>query len=86
MPSAVSILRRVLSRRNDANLRFSDLVHFLLALGFDERIKGDHHIFTRTGMVDIMNLQPERGNANQVRQVRAILVRYGLGGELDDEA
>jgi hypothetical protein len=39
------------------------------------------------GTVDIVNLQPEHGKAKvyQVRQVRAIIVRYGLGGELDGE-
>jgi hypothetical protein len=87
MPTAASTLRRVLSARSDANLRFDDLVHLLAALGFNERIRGDHHIFTRTGMIDIINLQPARGKSKvyQVRQVRAIIVRYGLGGELDDE-
>jgi hypothetical protein len=27
-------------------------------LGFEERIRGDHHIFCRQGVVEILNLQP----------------------------
>jgi len=52
------------------------LVHF----GFNERIKGDHHIFTHSGIEEIINLQPVHGKAKsyQVRQVRAIMVRYGI--------
>jgi hypothetical protein len=49
-------------------------------MGFDERIKGDHHVFSKTGVAEILNLQP-RGSfakACQVKQVRAVIVRYKL--------
>ena len=36
---------------------FSDAL-LLRALGFDERIRGDNHIFTRRDVDEIMNLQP----------------------------
>ena len=29
----------------------------LAKLGFQERIKGSHHIFTRAGVAEILNLQ-----------------------------
>jgi len=32
-------------------------------LGFSERIKGDHHIFYKEGIEEIINLQPLRGSA-----------------------
>ncbi len=53
----------------------------LVRLGFDERIKGDHHIFSCEGVVGIINLQPRYNKAKpyQVKQVRSILVKYHLG-------
>jgi hypothetical protein len=49
-------------------------------LGFAERIRGGHHIFSRSGVAEILNLQP-RGTvakAYQVKQVRAVITSYGL--------
>jgi hypothetical protein len=56
-------------------------------LGFDERIRGSHHIFTQDGIEEILNLQPKQGKAKayQVKQVRNIIVKYQLGGLNDDE-
>lgn len=51
-------LRRIVLGRADADIAFADLRGVLLALGFAERIRGDHHIFTREGIDEIMNLQP----------------------------
>jgi hypothetical protein len=53
------------------------------ATGFAERIRGDHHIFAREDVVEILNLQP-RGSlakAYQVRQVRNVIVQYKLAEE-----
>jgi hypothetical protein len=50
-------------------------------LGFKERTKGSHRIFSKTGVFEIMNLQPlSNGKAKpyQVRQVRAAIVQYKL--------
>jgi len=30
----------------------------MVDLGFEERIKGDHHIFTKDGIAEIINIQP----------------------------
>lgn len=52
-------------------------------------MKGSHHIFTRDGVVEILNLQPKRGGkakAYQVGQVRDVIVGYGLAGEPDEPA
>lgn len=67
----------------DANIRFTDVCSLLLALGFAERIRGDHHIYTRPGVAEILNLQPRGALAKpyQVKQVRAVIVRYKLAGE-----
>src|SRR6266851_9002603 len=74
-------LDRVLRGNADANIRFGDLCALLHHLGFAERIRGDHHIFTRDGVAEILNLQPRGGKAKayQVKQVRGVIVSYGLG-------
>ena len=73
--------QKILAGDGDANVEFSALCTLLIRLGFDERVKGGHHIFTRDGVDEIINLQPKGGSAKayQVRQVRGILVRYRLG-------
>lgn len=55
----------------------------LLRLGFDERIRGSHHVFTKDGVEEILNLQPKGASAKpyQVGQVRNVILRYKLGGE-----
>lgn len=72
---------RLLSGQADANIDFADLTGFLLRLGFEQRSRGSHHIFTREGVREIIDLQPaDDGKAKvyQVRQVRALLEQYGL--------
>jgi hypothetical protein len=56
-------------------------------LGFDERIRGDHHIFTREGVAEILNLQPRQGKAKayQVKQVRGVLTSYGLASATESQ-
>jgi hypothetical protein len=82
MASLPKVLATLLSGRSDANVRFADVVRVLKAMGFAERIRGDHHIFTREGVVEILNLQPLRGGKvkpYQAKQVRNVIIRYGLG-------
>ena len=81
------IIDRILRGTSDANIRFGELRRLLLHLEFSERVRGSHHIFTRRDVEEILNLQPRRGNAKpyQVRQVRAVIVKYGLGGRRRDE-
>ena len=52
----------------------------LSRLGFAERIKGSHHIFTREDVAEILNLQPRNSLAKpyQVKQVRKVLVQHKL--------
>jgi len=47
---------RVLSRQADANIRFNDLRNLLIWLGFEERIRGSHHVFIGKGVEDLINL------------------------------
>jgi predicted RNA binding protein YcfA (HicA-like mRNA interferase family) len=75
------VLARVLQGTADANIAFDDLRHLLLRLGFEERIRGSHHVFRRSGVAEKINLQMDGSKAKpyQVRQVRQVVVRYRLG-------
>jgi hypothetical protein len=86
MAQLQKILDRVLRGTSDAGVAFDDLRRLLLALDFQERIRGSHHIFSRDGMVEILNLQPngKQAKAYQVKQVRSVIVKYRLG-EIGDE-
>ena len=73
-------LSRVLGGRADAAIGFDALCALLRRLDFDERVRGSHHLFRREGVAELINLQRDGAHAKpyQVRQVRAILRRYGL--------
>lgn len=78
------IIDKILSGLADKNIRFEDLRKLLISFGFDERIKGSHHIFSKTNIVEIINIQPLRdgkAKAYQVKQVRGILIKYRLHKE-----
>jgi hypothetical protein len=81
------VLQRILSGRSDANIRFAELVQLMLHLGFAIRIRGDHHIFSRDDVAEIVNLQPKGSMAKpyQVRQVRTLITRHRLGLEDDGQ-
>ena len=82
MPSHEKLLERILRGTSDANIGFMDLCNLLRRLGFQERIKGSHHIFFRSDVAEILNIQSRGRQAKpyQVKQVRQIILRYGLGG------
>ena len=72
---------RILAGGSDGNVEFSALCQLMVRLGFEERVNGSHHIFTRDDIAEIINLQPKGSKAKpyQVKQVRNILVKYRLG-------
>ena len=74
------LLEYILMRRGDANVHFEALCQLLKKIGFEERIRGDHHIFTRPGVEEILNIQPKNGKSKpyQVNQVRNVILRYRL--------
>lgn len=86
MTKLQKLLWQVLSGSSDANVAFADLCGLLTRLGFAERIKGSHHIFSRDGVDELLNLQDKGGKAKpyQVKQVREVILKYRLA-ENDDE-
>ena len=81
------ILAQILRGVADANVPFQGLCFLLHDLGFDERTKGSHHIFTLEGILEILNLQPKgaKAKAYQVRQVRNVILKYRLAGGSDEQ-
>ena len=75
------LLDQILRGTSDANIRFEDLCHLLLRLGFEERSSSSHHIFRKLGIEERINLQRDGGKAKvyQVRQVRTVILKYKLG-------
>lgn len=81
MPPKSKVLDQVLSGRSDANVGFNDLLVLLRNLDFEERVRGSHRIFTKEGVVEILNLHPKgaKAKAYQVKQVRRVILKYRLG-------
>lgn len=79
-------LLAILCGTQDRNISFSDLRSVLDKLGFQCRIKGDHFIYTKDGVEEIINLQPLGNKAKpyQVKQVREIILDYQLGGTIHE--
>jgi hypothetical protein len=69
------------------NSEIAAVIDLLKAFGFDERIRGDHHIFTKNGVEEILNLQPISAKAKpyQVKQVRNVILKYKLNLGADNE-
>lgn len=86
MSKKEKILEKILGGMSDRNIAFRDSRNLLKQMGFTERIKGDHHIFSREGIEEILNLQPigSKAKAYQVKQVRNVILHYQLGNH-DEE-
>lgn len=87
MSKQEKLLIKILRGTSDNNIDFEEFRNLLLRLGFEERIKGSHHILTKEGIEDILNIQPKSGKAKpyQVKQVRNIIVKYQLNLDEDEK-
>lgn len=66
-------------------MSFGQTRTLLTNLGFAERVRGSHHVFSREDITELVNLQEVSGGKckpYQVRQLREILLKYNLGEEL----
>lgn len=80
MSKLENILSAILRGASDHNIAFSDLRYTLESLGFEVRIKGDHFIYTKHDVAEIINIQPigNKAKAYQVKQVRNLILKYKL--------
>jgi predicted RNA binding protein YcfA (HicA-like mRNA interferase family) len=63
------------------------MVNLVKGFGFQlVRISGDHHLFTHSGITELINLQSVRGDAKpyQIRQFLRLVEHYGLTLEGDE--
>lgn len=75
-----NLLLEILTGTSDTNISFNALCHLLIRLGFEERVRGSHHIYRKQGVEEKINLQKEGNHAKpyQVKQVRKIILQYKL--------
>ncbi len=87
MSQQSKILLKILLGNSDHNIPFDQLRQLLHSLGFTERIRGSHHIFSQTDIEEILNLQPKQGKAKayQVKQIRNVILKYQLGEAQDED-
>ena len=80
MGNDIKLLDNVLTGVSDANIPFNGLRHLLIKIGFQERIKGSHHIYSMTGVEEIINIQSAGSKAKpyQVKQIRNIILKYSF--------
>jgi hypothetical protein len=74
------LIVKILRANSDRNIDFDELLNLLLKFGFSCRISGSHHILSKAGVSEILNLQPKNGEAKpyQVKQVREVIIKYRL--------
>ena len=80
MGKYAKVYEHIMTRRSDSHVPFDDLCVLLTRLGFERRVRGDHHIFTMEGVEEIINIHLKNGmgKAYQVKQVRDLLLKYKL--------
>ena len=77
------LIDRILRGSSDTDIAFDDLCTLLTYFGFALRVRSSHHLFSKLGVAEKINLQRDGAKAKpyHVRQVRDIIVKYHLGGE-----
>jgi hypothetical protein len=64
--------RRMMQGSVYQNIRFGDLRLLILDVGYEERVRGSHHVFTKPGF-PLLNLQVIDGGKCKGYQVRQVL-------------
>ena len=84
MSQKEKLIIKILSGTNDNNIIFDEICSLLISFGFSNRVKGSHHIFYKNDIDEIINIQPKNGKSKpyQVKQIRNIIVKYKLGGNI----
>jgi predicted RNA binding protein YcfA (HicA-like mRNA interferase family) len=77
------IMDKILRGASDSNIAFDDIRSLLLHVGFEERIRGSHHLYRKEGVEEKINIQRTGNKAKpyQVKQVREVILKYHLAGE-----
>ena len=80
MATIEKLMQSIMAGTNDRNIKFKDLQKILEVLGFQCRIKGDHFIYWKEGIDEIINIQPNGNMAKpyQVKQIRNLILKYQM--------
>lgn len=80
METLEKLMKSIMSGTQDGNINFKDLQKILDILDFQCRIKGDHFIYWKKGIDEIINIQPDGNRAKpyQVKQIRNLILKYKL--------
>lgn len=80
MPTNEKIFNEIMCGSKDKNIKFTELQKLLFFLGFQFRVKGDHFIYFRDGVEEIINIQPTGNKAKpyQVKQIRNLILKYKM--------
>ncbi len=87
MAALEKLYQDVMSGKKDSNINFNDLCRLLESMGISlQRISGSHHIYAYPGIIELIDLQPNKNDHSkaknyQVRQVRQFITKYHLEGE-----
>jgi predicted RNA binding protein YcfA (HicA-like mRNA interferase family) len=76
------LLKKIIS--GSKNIRFGDMVNLVRGFGFDlSRTEGSHHIFSRSDIPELVNLQNVKGQAKpyQMRQFLKLVEKHNLNLE-----
>ena len=85
MSGVKKILENVLRGTTDNNVSFEGLCLLMRRMNFSQRIKGSHYIFCKDNVEEIINLQRGQGGKAkpyQVKQIRNLILKYKLGGQI----
>jgi predicted RNA binding protein YcfA (HicA-like mRNA interferase family) len=81
MSKTEKLFAKLIAGRSDANVPFAELCYILERAGFQSRHgRGSHRIYSKNGVIEIINIQPRNGKAKpyQVKQVRELLLKYKI--------
>jgi predicted RNA binding protein YcfA (HicA-like mRNA interferase family) len=73
------LLQKIIS--NSRNIGFDEFSLLVEAFGFRlDRVSGSHHIFKKSGIRELVNIQNVQGKAKpyQIRQFLTLIERYNL--------
>ena len=80
MATLEKLIHSIMSGVQDKNIKFADLQKILDIMGFQCRVKGDHFIYWKEGVDEIINIQPDGNKAKpyQIKQIRNIILKYQM--------
>ncbi len=76
------VREKILSGNSDKNISEGDMNFFLEKIGaVHKRTKGSHKQYVINNIPELVNIQPKNGKIKpyQVKQIRNIVKKYGLG-------